>query len=55
MHMRGEDGVHRAFSLQVLTTTPSGVAHTAVFFDTRLFATFGLPDTYPAQSRHPAP
>lgn len=37
------DGVHRAFQIQVLELTRSGIAHAAVFFDQRLFAQFGLP------------
>ena len=41
------DGVHRAFQLQVPTVGPDGVTHVAVFFDTDLFARFGLPDELP--------
>ena len=44
VYMRGEDGVHRAFHLQQLTLTPAGVSHVAAYFDTSLFAAFGLPD-----------
>jgi RNA polymerase sigma-70 factor, ECF subfamily len=47
LYLRGEDGVHRAFNLSVLTLSPAGVSHVACFFDTRLFATFGLPETLP--------
>lgn len=55
LYMRGEDGVHRAFQLQVLTMTEGGVAHVGCFFDTSLFATFGLPPTHPsAHSGTPA-
>jgi RNA polymerase sigma-70 factor (ECF subfamily) len=45
----GTDGIHRAFALHVLTLSASGIAHVAVFFDLSLFATFGLPETQPAQ------
>jgi RNA polymerase sigma-70 factor (ECF subfamily) len=40
-----ETGVHQAFQLQVLTLTPAGVSHVAMFFDTSLFAAFGFPMT----------
>lgn len=53
VYMRGENGVFRPFHLQVLTLTGSGVSHVAAFFDPRLFATFGLPDSRPAESRSP--
>lgn len=43
MYMRGDDGQHHAFHLQVLTLSGSAVSHVAAFFDTRLFTTFGLP------------
>ncbi|MGH3628919.1 MAG: RNA polymerase subunit sigma-70, partial [Sciscionella sp.] len=43
LYMRDTDGVHRAFQLQQLTLTASGVAHVACYFDTTLFADFGLP------------
>jgi RNA polymerase sigma-70 factor (ECF subfamily) len=45
----GADGIHHAFALHVLTLSASGIAHVAVFFDLSLFATFGLPETQPAQ------
>lgn len=48
LYMRGEDGVYQPFNLPVLTLSASGVAHVACFFDLRLFATFGLPGTLPA-------
>jgi RNA polymerase sigma-70 factor (ECF subfamily) len=47
VYMRDGDGEHRAFQIQVLTTTTSGVAHVGCFFDRTLFETFGLPETYP--------
>jgi RNA polymerase sigma-70 factor (ECF subfamily) len=43
LYMRGGDGVHRAFHLQVLDLAEGGVAHVAAFFDVSLFPRFGLP------------
>ncbi|HET9646945.1 MAG TPA: sigma-70 family RNA polymerase sigma factor [Microlunatus sp.] len=43
MYMRDLDGVHRAFQLQVLSLRAGRVAHVSAFFDTTLFAVFGLP------------
>jgi RNA polymerase sigma-70 factor (ECF subfamily) len=51
LYMRGDDDVYRPFNLPVLTLTPDGVSHVACFFDLRLFETFGLPQTLPAQPR----
>jgi RNA polymerase sigma-70 factor (ECF subfamily) len=48
LYMRGEDGVHRAFQLQVVTLSPSGVSHVGAFFDIGLFETFGLPEVHPS-------
>ncbi len=45
MYMRGPDGVHRPFHLQVLSVGEDGVEHVACFFDTALFEHFGLPET----------
>ena len=42
LYKRDENGVHRAFHLQVLGVTGEGVAHVAAFFDTSLFPRFGL-------------
>ena len=50
LYMRGEDGTHQAFQLQVLQLAGDGVAHVAAFFDTSLFTTFGLPLTYAPDS-----
>jgi RNA polymerase sigma-70 factor (ECF subfamily) len=50
LYMRGDDGVHRAFHLQVLDVTPTGVRHVAAFFDTNLFEKFGLPAVLPARA-----
>ncbi|WP_240807171.1 sigma-70 family RNA polymerase sigma factor [Actinomadura geliboluensis] len=42
LYKRADDGVHRAYQLQVLSVTEHGVAHASVFFDTSLFPLFGL-------------
>ncbi|MDT0329902.1 sigma-70 family RNA polymerase sigma factor [Nocardiopsis lambiniae] len=44
LYMRDREGVHRAFGIQVLDLAPTGVRHTAMFFDTALFPHFGLAD-----------
>jgi RNA polymerase sigma-70 factor (ECF subfamily) len=46
LYMRDGD-TYRPFNLPVLTLTPQGVSHVSSFFDLRLFATFGLPETIP--------
>ncbi len=46
LYMRGTDGAHVAFQLQVLTVRDGRITHVACFFDTGLFARFGLPDTW---------
>jgi RNA polymerase sigma-70 factor (ECF subfamily) len=43
LYMRDPDGVHRAFQLQVLTVADGRVSYVRSFFDTSLFARFGLP------------
>jgi RNA polymerase sigma-70 factor (ECF subfamily) len=48
LYMRDEDGVHRAFQLQQLTVDGERVTHVVCYFDTSLFATFGLPGELPA-------
>jgi RNA polymerase sigma-70 factor (ECF subfamily) len=48
LYMRDEEGLHRAFQLQVLTLSGGGVSHVGCFFDTGLFDVFGLPEVYPA-------
>jgi RNA polymerase sigma-70 factor (ECF subfamily) len=46
LYMR--DGhTYRPFNLPVLTLTPAGVSHVSCFFDLRLFAKFGLPESLP--------
>lgn len=47
LYMRDVDGVHRAFQLQQLTLDGDRVAHVVCYFDTDLFATFGLPGELP--------
>jgi RNA polymerase sigma-70 factor (ECF subfamily) len=47
LYMRDDDGVHRAFQLQQLTLDGDRVAHVVCYFDTDLFATFGLPHALP--------
>ena len=45
LYMIQPDGSHAAFQLQVPTVTAAGISYVACFFDTELFARFGLPDT----------
>jgi RNA polymerase sigma-70 factor (ECF subfamily) len=45
LYMRQSDGSYGAFQLQVLSLDSTGVSHVATFFDTSLFARFGLPYT----------
>jgi len=42
LYMKQPDGTHQAFQLQVLTLSDKGVSHVGCFFDTALFAQFGL-------------
>ena len=49
LYMKQPDGTHHAFQLQVLTLTNKGVSHVGCFFDTRLFADFGLPEVLARQ------
>jgi RNA polymerase sigma-70 factor (ECF subfamily) len=46
LYMR-DGGTYRPFNLPVLTLTQEGVSHVSSFFDLRLFATFGLPESIP--------
>jgi RNA polymerase sigma-70 factor, ECF subfamily len=55
LYMRDADGVHRAFQLQVLTVQGERVTHVGSFFDTELFAKFGLPEVHPASEKHLLP
>jgi RNA polymerase sigma-70 factor (ECF subfamily) len=50
MYLRGADGEYHAFQLHVVHIAAAGIDHVAAFFDTSLFATFGLPATLPARS-----
>ncbi len=45
LYMRQPDGSHRAFHVQMPRVTAAGICYVACFFDTKLFARFGLPDT----------
>lgn len=45
LYMRGLDGVHRPFHLQVVELGPTGVSKVVAFFDLALFAEWGLPAT----------
>ena len=47
LYMRGPDGVHRAFHIQQLEIRDGRVTHVVAYFDTSLFATFGLPEVLP--------
>ena len=49
-YRRGQDGVRRAYAVQVLTVTASRVARVVAFLDPGLFATFGLPPVLPGAS-----
>jgi RNA polymerase sigma-70 factor, ECF subfamily len=46
VYLRGESS-WESFQLQVLTVTGGRISHLAAFFDTSLFATFGLADRLP--------
>jgi RNA polymerase sigma-70 factor (ECF subfamily) len=48
LYMRDGD-TYRPFNLPVLTLTPQGVSHVSSFFDLRLFAKFGLPESIPVR------
>ncbi len=50
LYMRDETGAFLPFQLQVLSITAAGIDHVVAFFDRRLFQTFGLPDSLPAES-----
>ncbi len=46
LYMLDEAGVHRPFQLHQLTITEDGVSHVVCYFDTDLFARFGLPEVW---------
>lgn len=48
LYMRDADGVHRAFQIQQLEIRDGQVTHVVAYFDTSLFARFGLPDVLPS-------
>jgi RNA polymerase sigma-70 factor (ECF subfamily) len=48
LYVRGDDGIHRAHSIQVLTITGSAISRVSAFHSQRLFSTFGLPLALPA-------
>lgn len=47
LYMRGPDGRHHAFQIQVPRLTGDGVSHVVAFFDLELFRRFGLPEVLP--------
>jgi RNA polymerase sigma-70 factor (ECF subfamily) len=51
LYMRQPDGSYAPFQLQVLTVEDGKVSHVGCFFDTDLFAQFGLPATLDADRR----
>lgn len=48
LYARDDDGAFRAYQVQVLSLDGDAVSHVVAFFDTSLFAPFGLPDVHPA-------
>jgi RNA polymerase sigma-70 factor, ECF subfamily len=54
-YRRGQDGVYRANSLEVLTLTGARIAHIVAFVDPGLFVPFGLPPELPAAAPTPRP
>ena len=48
LYMRTPEGDFVPFHLQVLDLVGDQVRHVGAFFDTSLFATFGLPERLPA-------
>lgn len=56
LYLRGEDGVHRAFNLPVLTIGPDArITHVVTYFDRSLFPLFGLPDELAPAGERPEP
>ncbi|HEY5988591.1 MAG TPA: sigma-70 family RNA polymerase sigma factor [Streptosporangiaceae bacterium] len=49
-YLRGDDGIHHAHSVHVLTITGSGISHITAFQHPSLITVFGLPLTLPAAS-----
>ncbi|HKB30523.1 MAG TPA: hypothetical protein VKD26_06770 [Streptosporangiaceae bacterium] len=50
---RGADGAHHAHSVQVGTVADGGIARMVAFQEPSLFATFGLPPTFPTAPARP--
>ena len=48
------ENVHRAFQIQVLTLTVTGIIHAVAFFDLTLFEAFNLPDLFTSLPDSPA-
>jgi RNA polymerase sigma-70 factor (ECF subfamily) len=48
LYMRQPEGHFEPFQLQVLSIVDGRVQHVIAFFETELFATFGLPESLPA-------
>ncbi len=53
LYMKGQDGSFTPFHLQVLTLDEAQVSHVGAFFDTRLFALCGLPESLPPGTAGP--
>jgi RNA polymerase sigma-70 factor (ECF subfamily) len=53
LYMRDDDGVHRAFHVQQVEVGPDGVTHVIAYFDTALFAAFGLPEIWTEDAGRP--
>jgi RNA polymerase sigma-70 factor, ECF subfamily len=54
LYMRTREGDFVPFQLQVLELDGDRVRHVSAFFDTSLFAAFGLPASLPADTEHAA-
>jgi RNA polymerase sigma-70 factor (ECF subfamily) len=46
-YLRGDDGLHRAHAIQVLTFSDAGIGRIVSFNDAGLFPMFGLPGVAP--------
>jgi RNA polymerase sigma-70 factor (ECF subfamily) len=55
LYMRTPAGDFVPFQLQVLDLDGDRVRHVSAFFDTALFAAFGLPERLPADAGGPGP